>query len=107
MSNAEHPVGQFMDWVASGGRPSEDDYAKLIARCVDGQTADIDGPTLRRELASAARDIRAAHLIGNSGQARSIARETTAVLSTALGELPGVDKGAGVPIRTIIENIPR
>lgn len=107
MSNAEHPIGTFTDWLAAGARPTDADYDHIVAQCVDEHTADIDAATLRRELRSAARDIRNFNRDGNAGEARRVARETTAVLASALGDLPAVDKSAGMTMRQVVENIPR
>jgi hypothetical protein len=108
VSNAEHPVSQFLvDWVARGARPSEADYDELVARCVDGHTENVTAAQFRREIVSASRDILAAHKVGNSGRARDIARQTTAVLAEALGELPHIDRNAGKTIAEIVDGIPR
>jgi len=107
VTTPEHPIRQFLDWAAVGGRPTDAEYAEVVTRCVDEHT-NLPAAKLLRELHSAVGDIRRHHVAGESGAARTIARETTDVLASALGDIPPApSRTAGMTTRAIIDSIPR
>ncbi len=110
MSLTEHPLTNFFDAVAVGGRPSETDVDAMVARCCDDLSAsDLNAEQLRRELIRWSRKIMIQRDDGNAGQARTYAREATATLAAALGPdlPPAPDRNAGKTMAEIIASIPR
>jgi hypothetical protein len=79
----------------------------LIGKCVD-ERSKLSAAQLRRELSSTVREIAALTEAGLSGRARTIARESSVVIGTALGELPPrPGRDAGRSTRDIINDLPR
>lgn len=102
----EHPISQHWDWIAAGGKPSQADLDELVGRLL-GPDSDMDEAILRRELRAVQREIVAELAVGNSGRARTIAREASAVMAASLGPLPPVDRYRGKSVREIVDSVPR
>lgn len=105
-SFAEHPLTNWSDSIASGGRWSDDEIDTLVKRCVDSQS-EMSAETLRRELSRWTRKISEQVKDGNSGAARQLAREAVAVLAVGIGELPPARRDEGKSVKEIVDSIPR
>jgi hypothetical protein len=81
-----HPIAQLLDAVASTGSVTDADIDEIVKRSIDPHApGEITASSLRSSVSSSVRSIIAAHKVGNSGEARRIAREASASLVPQCG----------------------
>jgi hypothetical protein len=83
----EHPIRQYLDAVARGGRPSAAELDAVVAASIpdDFDGSPVDPKALRARLVDATRTILGHHEIGHSGDARTVARDVADELAGTLG----------------------
>jgi NADH dehydrogenase FAD-containing subunit len=106
----EHPIRQYLDAVASGGRPSGAELDAVVAAAIpdDFEGTTVAPTALRARLVEATRTILAHHEIGHSGDARTVARDVATELAGSLPVLvarqPRADRDG---LAEIIAEVPR
>lgn len=105
--NRMHPVAQFLDAVAAGGRPAREDLDEVVEASLRSDLS-ADGTQermLRSKLRQAVAQILEKHDEGESGAARTLAREYAEELG---GRLPEhVPSRHNVSAREVVDSIPR
>ena len=105
--NLSHPLVQTFDAVAARGRPSSAELDELVADLTRFDDCPLTAPEARRRIKRTIDAIVAARDEGNSGEARSIARESARQLAGELGPYTPPGKSEGKTIEEIVAAIPR